>query len=115
MKHKNPKHLAFIRTLPCVIKMQKPVQAAHIRIGGLAGMARKPPDYDVLPLFWQEHDKQEAGTTPEDMKIIIKRAVLGQKEFIHPTTGEVTYRDYSSAMIWTMDFPEINIRITSKH
>lgn len=37
---------------------------------------------------------------PEDMKIAIKRKVLGMRESIDPLTGEVTYSDWQSS---TMD------------
>lgn len=61
------KHLAFIRTLPCIVtKNNISTEAAHIRYSDLrvakrkVGVAEKPDDCWVLPLCGDEHRKQHA-------------------------------------------------------
>lgn len=49
---------------------------------------------------WIDLMAAEAGDTPEDMKIAIKRKILGMREMVCPLTGEVTYTDWQSS---TMD------------
>lgn len=44
------KHLAFIRTLPCVTCGNRPSQAAHIRKNGDGGVGVKPSDNRAVPL-----------------------------------------------------------------
>lgn len=64
---KNEKHLAFIRTLPCIVTGNDvSVEAAHIRYADPRiakfnpGVGQKPHDYFVLPLCGDEHKKQHA-------------------------------------------------------
>jgi hypothetical protein len=72
-----PKHLAFIRTLPCIIRgTVGEVQAAHIRSGGDGGLARKPSDSRVVPLHWYEHKIQHN---------------IGEKEFFGERLQEVIH------------------------
>ena len=58
-------HLAFIRSLPCVICGSRPVDPAHLRaaspmLGKRAGGAgEKPNDCFVTPLCRQHHDEQQ--------------------------------------------------------
>jgi len=61
----NEKHLAFIRTLPCIVsKNNTSTEAAHIRYSDLrvakrkVGIGEKPDDSWVLPLSSEEHHKQ---------------------------------------------------------
>jgi hypothetical protein len=72
MRQKRPRekaeaHLAFIRTLPCVVTGRPGVEAAHIRFGSLihgkrpTGMSEKPSDKWVLPLSPEEHRRQHDG------------------------------------------------------
>lgn len=62
----DPRHLAFIRTLPSVISGLRPVEAAHIRFGDprhrkpMTGMQRKPDDAYTLPLTPAEHRSQHS-------------------------------------------------------
>lgn len=49
---------------------------------------------------WIDLMAKEAGLSPEDMKVAIKRKVLGMREIIDPLTGEITYTDWQSS---TMD------------
>lgn len=57
-------HLAWIRTLPCVVTGQRPAEAAHIRFGFLkyakreTGMQEKPDDLWVVPLHHDVHMQQ---------------------------------------------------------
>ena len=57
-------HLAWIRTLPCVITGERPVEAAHIRYGDPVygkretGKQEKPHDMWVLPLSVAKHREQ---------------------------------------------------------
>ena len=42
------KHLAFIRTLPCVITGKRPVEAAHVRYADLAYGKRETAQAETL-------------------------------------------------------------------
>lgn len=59
-------HLAFIRTLPCLITGVRGVEAAHIRYGDgqwgkrSTGMGEKPDDHWVVPLSPAMHREQHA-------------------------------------------------------
>jgi hypothetical protein len=62
------KHLAFIRSLPCLVsKDNTSTEAAHIRFTDMrvakrnAGVGAKPDDFFVVPLSSAEHRKQHAG------------------------------------------------------
>lgn len=61
-------HLKWLRTLPCVITGERPVEAAHIRYGSSVwakretGMGEKPDDKWALPLSPALHREQhDAG------------------------------------------------------
>lgn len=60
-------HLAWLRTLPCVITGLRPVEAAHIRYGAPiygkreTGMGEKPDDRWCLPLSSLMHREQHAA------------------------------------------------------
>lgn len=64
----DPGHLAFVRTLPCLICGKPGSDPAHIRSAAPAygkrhtGMAEKPDDCWVLPLCRFHHDEQHRGT-----------------------------------------------------
>lgn len=52
-KHKryaNRKYLDWVKTLPCVVCAAPADDAHHIKGAGLGGMARKPPDWAVMPV-----------------------------------------------------------------
>lgn len=59
-------HLAFIRTLPCIVTNARPVEAAHIRFSSLAhakrevGGQEKPDDKWTVPLSPEQHRKQHS-------------------------------------------------------
>lgn len=61
---KAAEHLKWIRTLPCLVTGQRPVDAAHIRYAdpdygkGYTGKGEKPADKWVVPLCRYEHDMQ---------------------------------------------------------
>lgn len=61
-----PAYLAFVRTLPCVVSGEFPVEAAHVRYGDAlrgkrhTGAAEKPDDRWVVPLHPREHRDQHA-------------------------------------------------------
>jgi hypothetical protein len=62
------KHLAWLRTLPCVVTGRRPVEAAHIRYADPiygkreTGMGEKPDDRWCLPLCPEMHRSQhDAG------------------------------------------------------
>lgn len=64
----NEKHLAFIRTLPCIITGDATtVEAAHIRFGDPrvdkrpTGIGEKPDDVWTLPLAGAAHRDQHKG------------------------------------------------------
>lgn len=60
-----PRHLAFVRLLPCVCCGKLgPSEAAHVRIGGDGGMGLKPPDRLTVPLcgpFGCHADQHQRG------------------------------------------------------
>jgi Protein of unknown function (DUF968) len=54
---RDPKRLAFIRSLPCVVcRKTRGVQAAHV--GTTRGMGQKCSDLETLPLCEHEHREQ---------------------------------------------------------
>lgn len=57
---RDPKYLAAIRTLPCVCCRATPCDAAHLRIGSLAGIGKKPSDRKVTPICHHHHMQQHA-------------------------------------------------------
>ncbi len=66
------KHLAFIRTLPCIVSGNDvSVEAAHIRYSDLrvakrkVGIGEKPDDRWTLPLSGEQHRKQHCGSERE--------------------------------------------------
>jgi hypothetical protein len=62
-------HLAFIRSLPCVICGSRPVEPAHLRTASpipgkrAGGAEEKPNDRFVTPLCRQHHDEQHGMMT----------------------------------------------------
>lgn len=50
---RNPKYLAWIRTLPCLVCERTPCHAAHT--GSDGGTAQKPSDYSAVPLCADHH------------------------------------------------------------
>ena len=68
----NEKHLAFIRTIPCVICGDNTsVEAAHVRLsdGRIAkknpGLGQKPDDKFTLPLCGKHHREQHSMSEEE--------------------------------------------------
>lgn len=57
-KIRDKKHLAFLRTLPCVRYGSSPSQAAHIRIGTDGATGMKPSDSYCVPLSHIAHSDQ---------------------------------------------------------
>ncbi|WP_152045454.1 DUF968 domain-containing protein [Aureimonas psammosilenae] len=61
-----PRHLAFIRTLPSIISGQMGCEACHIRFGDprhrkpMAGTGRKPDDWFTVPMTPDEHRHQHS-------------------------------------------------------
>lgn len=61
-------HLQWIRTLPCVITGERPVDAAHIRYADPiygkreTGKGEKPDDRWAVPLCRRKHDEQHSGS-----------------------------------------------------
>lgn len=54
-------HLDATRQCPCVVcHTDVAIDAAHVRFGSLAGMGRKPPDSEVLPLCRAHHMEQHS-------------------------------------------------------
>lgn len=64
----NRGHLEWLRTLPCVITGNRPVDAAHIRYADPVygkretGKAEKPDDKWCVPLCREKHDEQHSGS-----------------------------------------------------
>ena len=67
MRQKAGAHLAFIRSLPCVVCGRSGVEAAHVRFTELraakpiTGMGIKPDDSWTLPLCPEHHREQHKG------------------------------------------------------
>lgn len=64
-------HLAWIRTLPSLVRGEGPVQAAHVRYAEirygkrLTGMGEKPDDCWTVPLAAEVHRIQHTGSERE--------------------------------------------------
>lgn len=64
----NETHLAFIRSLPSLVRGNGPIEAAHLRYAEAAigkpitGMAEKPHDCWTVPLCASAHREQHAGS-----------------------------------------------------
>lgn len=62
-----PEHLAFIRTLPCIVRGVWGVHAAHVSYPEpllakyAKGISSKVDDYWTVPLCEEEHRKQHSG------------------------------------------------------
>ncbi len=61
---RSPKHLAFVRKQPCMIKNDEgencngtPVQAHHLMRCGNRGMSLKEWDCYTVPLCWKHHNE----------------------------------------------------------
>ena len=57
---RNPKHLAWLRTLPCIVpdcQTGTPVQSHHIRSAGNSGVGLKPPDTSTIPVCAYHHSE----------------------------------------------------------
>ncbi len=54
---RSPKHLNFIRSLPCTLCGAK-AEAAHIRMGTKGGTGFKPSDCHTVPLCHEHHAEQ---------------------------------------------------------
>jgi len=88
-KHKNlrdPKHLAFIRKLPCVRTGQTGCEACHIRAMTDGGTSLKPSDYYTVSLTPEQHrlqhqrgEKAYWGSDDEIHRVII----LAQRLYEH--------------------------------
>lgn len=61
---RDPKHLAYIRTLRCCLcNAPPPSEAAHLRLGGAGGTGAKPGDDLTVPLCRSCH-RAETVTGP---------------------------------------------------
>lgn len=108
-------HLKWIRTLPCVITGERPVDPAHIRYADPVygkrevGKAEKPDDRWVVPICRRKHDEQHGmnerifwarhGLDPlrialalhacseddDQASVIIREAWNVTRQIIHPT------------------------------
>lgn len=59
-RKREPKHRAWIASLPCCVSgIHGETQAAHIS-SGRASMGMKQSDHSCVPLSWQEHAKQHS-------------------------------------------------------
>lgn len=54
----DPKHLAYVRSLPCCCcYAPPPSEAHHVRIGHQGGTSMRPPDSCAVPLCRECHDR----------------------------------------------------------
>lgn len=61
--------------------------------------AKRTNPQNNLIHMWFALIASEVGSSPEDIKIEIKRLYRGQEEYISPITGEVYLRDWSTASL----------------
>lgn len=59
---------------------------------------------------WIDMMAEHCGMSPEDMKVAVKRKVLGMRESTDPLTGEITYSDWQSS---TMDKGQFSTLMTN--
>jgi putative HNHc nuclease len=59
-QRRDPKYLAAIRRLPCLVCRAAPCDAAHVRIGSHTGMGQKPSDRRAVPLCHRHHRQQHS-------------------------------------------------------
>ncbi len=65
-RRKSEKHLAWLRTLPSLVRGEGPVEAAHIRYADFqrgkrqTGMGEKPDDMWAVPLAASAHRQQHS-------------------------------------------------------
>jgi hypothetical protein len=73
---------------------------------------KKPRSLNQNDLWhkWIDLMAKEAGSSPDDMKIDVKRNILGMKESVNALTGEITYHDYSSAKLTKEQFSRLMIQ-----
>lgn len=59
---RSPAHLSFVRSHECCVPNchERPIEAAHVRIGGQGGMGFKPPDWCVISLCSTHHQRQHS-------------------------------------------------------
>jgi len=74
--------------------------------------AKRSNDQNALWHKWIDLMAQEAGMNADDMKIAVKRKILGMRESIDPLTGEITYSDWQSS---TMDKGQFSRLMTDTH
>jgi hypothetical protein len=75
---RDKKHLAFVRTLPCIRCFQAPSQAAHVRLGSICGTGLKPSDSKILPMCAAHHfESHNVG----------EKTFHGDMDKVHELTG----------------------------
>jgi hypothetical protein len=78
-----PGHLQFVRGFQCSVENERcggTIQAAHVRIGGNAGMGIKPGDDRTIPLCGIHHAEQHAiGETSFEARYGISMAEIAAK------------------------------------
>ena len=86
MTYRNPKYLAFVRTLPCsMCGSTHGIRAHHLRgVGHMSGVGMKAPDWATCPLDDDCHEKMQ--TTPELWP--------DQWEFISRTLGKAVEQGF---------------------
>lgn len=59
---RSPAHLSFVRSHECCVPGcdRRPIEAAHVRIGGQGGMGFKPPDWCAISLCSFHHSQQHS-------------------------------------------------------
>jgi len=57
---RDPKHLEWLRGLPCVKTGYRPCDACHIRTQTDGAMSKKPSDSWTIPMHRTEHSKQHS-------------------------------------------------------
>ncbi len=98
---KLPKHLAFVRQLPCLVCQNDiETEAAHIRHGDprigkpMTGIAQKPDDFFVVPLCGEHHRSQHKFGDEQKWWGIMKRDAIAVALSIYAVTGDLGRAEY---------------------
>lgn len=96
-RQKASQHLAFIRTLPCLVcGSRATVQAAHVRMASPAhgkragGMQRKPDDKWSVPMCVEHHEDQHRTGNEKSFWSAVGIDPLGTALALFGCTGDET-------------------------
>ncbi|MEM6903473.1 MAG: hypothetical protein AAF556_09580 [Pseudomonadota bacterium] len=92
---RDPRHLAFVRQLPCLAcGVDYGIHAAHIRFDSGAGMGMKPGDNRVVPLCYLHHTEgPDAQHRSGEREWWRRRNInpISVAEHLYDRTGQLNY------------------------